>query len=111
MPFRLRIREQLCLLISFACILAIVVLAVSTWYQSRHYLEDSRKDLLGTIANVKASQISQNVGLMNDAVQSVSTRDMLQASVHDYNNGNDSDSIIEVVEVSLPKYLRFAILS
>lgn len=103
MAVRLRIREQLCLLISFACILAIVVLAVSTWFQSRHYLRQSREQILGTVANVKAAQISQNVALINDAVQSVSTRDNLQRSISDYNNGNNSEELIEDMEV---RFLR-----
>ncbi|KPI40547.1 Two-component system protein B [Cyphellophora attinorum] len=93
MKIRIRIREQLCFLIAITSLLALMVLAVSTWVQSRHYLMESRQQTLQVTANLKADQLSQDLRLFQEAVQSITTRDVLQGYVRGYDNGNTTDEL------------------
>lgn len=101
MKVRIRIREQLCLLIAITSLLALMVLALSTWFQSRHYLRQSQEQTLQVTANLKADQVAQNLRLFQDSVQFITTRDVLQAYVRSYNNGNTSQELRDALAVSV----------
>jgi heme exporter protein D len=101
MKVSIRIREQLCLLIAITSLLALMVLAVSTWVQSRHYLKESRQQTLQVTANLKADQLGQDLRLFQEAVQSITTRDSLQGYVRGYDNGNTTDELRDALAVSL----------
>ena len=101
MKIRIHIREQLCLIFAVTTLLALTVLAVSTFLQSRHYLQESREQTLQVTANLKADQIAQDLRLFQEAVQTVTTRDNLQAFVKVYDNGNTSQALRDALAVSL----------
>ena len=100
MKVRIRIREQLCLLITRTTLLALVILAVSTWVQTSQFMRSARSETLRVTANLKDTQIAQDIDLLRSSVQSVSTRDDIQYSVRDFNNGNRSEELFKSMEVS-----------
>lgn len=96
---RIRIREQLCLLITVTTLVALTILAVSTWVQTARFMRRVRSETLSVTANLKATQLAEDLVMLNDLVQSISTRDTLQDYVHQYNRGNHSDSILHSIQV------------
>lgn len=96
---RIRIREQLCLLITVTTLLALTVLAVSTWVQTAHFMRRVRSETLKVTANLKASQLAEDLTMLKDLVQSISTRDTLQLYLHEFNDGNRSDQVFESIQV------------
>ncbi|ETN41293.1 uncharacterized protein HMPREF1541_03228 [Cyphellophora europaea CBS 101466] len=93
MQIRIRIREQLCLVIAIFSLLALTILAVTTWTQSRRYMLDSRANMLQVTANLKADALAQEIALFSDSVVSISTRDKLQTYMQEYNRGNMSEEL------------------
>ena len=100
MQFRIRIREQLCLLIALTALLSLMVLSVSVWVQSHHYIMQTRAQTLEVTASLKADQLAQDIALFHDSVVSMTTREKLQAFVKDYNDGNTTESLSDDLAVS-----------
>lgn len=94
MAVRIRIREQLCLLIALTSLLSLMVLAVATWTQSHRYITQVRASALAETASMKANTLATNIAFYRDLVQSVSTRASLQSELRQYNNGNASDALL-----------------
>jgi hypothetical protein len=99
MRLRMHIRDQLCLLILITNLLALMVLAVSTWYQSVHHLRHAKAETLVVTANLKADQVAQQISLFRSSVQQISTRQVLQSYMQDFNNGNHSQELYESIKV------------
>ena len=100
MKFRIHIREQLCLLITITTFASLAILTGSVWSQVHHFMKEAREETLTVTANLKSTQISQALSLFHDSVTSITTRDLLQTYVQDYNNGNNSEENIAGIEVS-----------
>ena len=100
MRVRIRIREQLCLLITITSLLALCVLAVTTWYESHHFITQTRASTLAITANLKAAQVSEAINLYRDIVQAVSTRNAVQSALGQYNSGNVSSDILQDLQVN-----------
>ncbi|KIV88560.1 hypothetical protein PV10_08231 [Exophiala mesophila] len=98
---RIRIREQLCLLITVTTLLALTVLAVSTWVQTARFMRRVRSETLCVTASLKATQLAEELDMLKDLVQSVSTRDTLQEYVHQYSKGNHSEQVLKSIQVDL----------
>lgn len=96
---RIRIREQLCLLITVTTLVALTILAVSTWVQTARFMRRVRSETLSVTANLKATQLAEDLVMLNDLVQSISTRDTLQDYVHQYTRGNHSDQVLHSIQV------------
>jgi hypothetical protein len=109
--FRVRIREQLCLLILLVSILALVVLGVSTGVQSHRYIKGSRADTLQVTANLKADQLAQDIALFRDAVQSLTTRDLLQGYLRQFHAGNTTQELRSNLAVSVNDVSRTPLLT
>ncbi|EXJ55949.1 hypothetical protein A1O7_08880 [Cladophialophora yegresii CBS 114405] len=101
MRLRVHIRDQLCLLILLTNLLALMVLAVSTWYQSVHYLKQAKAQTLVVTANLKADQVAQQISLFRSSVQQISTRQVLQDFMRDFNNGNHSEQLFDSIKTNL----------
>ena len=99
MRIRLQIREQLCLLIAFVSLIGLLILATTTWAESRHFIQETRATTLTVTANLKAAQISQTITSSRDIVQSVSTRSLIQNLLRRYNNGDHSDNLLVDLQV------------
>lgn len=100
MQIRIRIREQLCLLIALTAILALMVLSISVWVQSHHYITRTRAQTLEVTASLKADQLAQDLDLFHDAVVSMTTRENLQTFIKAYNDGNSTDALRDGMAVS-----------
>lgn len=98
---RIHIREQLCLLILITSLLALMVLAVSTWVQSHHYLQQAREQLLQVTANLKCDQVGQILSLSEESVQSFTNKAAVQSYVSQYDNGNTSQELRDALATSL----------
>jgi osomolarity two-component system, sensor histidine kinase SLN1 len=96
---RIHIREQLCILILLTNLVALGVLAVATWFQTVHYLNGDKLDLLRTTANLKAEQVAQDISLLQTSIQSIATREELQFLLGEFNNGNSSSGLVADMEV------------
>lgn len=101
MNIRIRIREQLCLLIAITALLALMVLSVSVWVQSHHYISQTRAQTLQVTANLKANQIGQYLTILSDSVGSLATRDKLQELMEEYNSGNTTVALRTDLSVSV----------
>jgi hypothetical protein len=99
MQLRMHIRDQLCLLILITNLLALMVLAVSTWYQSVHHLRQAKWQTLMVTANLKATQVAQEISLFRTSVQQISTRSIIQNLMQDFNNGNHSQELYDSIKV------------
>jgi hypothetical protein len=96
----MHIRDQLCLLILLTNLLALMVLAVSTWYQSVQHMRQAKAQTLMVTANLKAVQIAQQISLIGASVQQISTRAPLQVCLSQFNSGNHSQAVLDGIEVS-----------
>lgn len=101
MKIRIRIREQICLLIAITALLALMVLSVSVWVQSHHYISQTRAQTLQVTANMKANQIGQYLTILSDSVGSLATRDKLQQLMEEYNDGNATGALRSDLAVSV----------
>jgi hypothetical protein len=109
--FRVRIREQLCLLILLVSILALTVLGVSMGVQSHRYIKGARADTLQITANLKADQLAQDIALFRDAVQSLTTRDLLQGYLRQFHAGNTTQELRSDLAVSVNDVSRAPLLT
>ncbi|KIW90981.1 uncharacterized protein Z519_08764 [Cladophialophora bantiana CBS 173.52] len=101
MRFRLHIREQLCLVIGMTSLLSLTILAVSIWVQTVHHLNSAKWETLMVTANLKATQVAQDISLMGTSVQSIATRDILQDLLRDFNNGNHTQDLYDAIQSNL----------
>lgn len=106
MSVRIRIREQLCLLIAVIAMMALLVLAVSVWIQSRHFMLLTRAQTLQVTASLKADQLAQDLSLFSDSVVSITTRDKLQGFLKDFNSGNTTNELRDDLAVSVLQEVR-----
>ncbi|KIY04087.1 uncharacterized protein Z520_00779 [Fonsecaea multimorphosa CBS 102226] len=101
MRVRLRIREQLCLVIGLTSLLSLTVLTVSIWTQTVHHMNSVKWETLMVTANLKATQVAQDITLMGTSVQSIATRDVLQDLLRDFNNGNHTQDLYDAIQDNL----------
>ncbi|RMD44561.1 hypothetical protein DV735_g594, partial [Chaetothyriales sp. CBS 134920] len=85
---RIRIREQLCILVAVTSLLALMVLSLSTWLESYHFVTQIRSKTLTISANLKATQVSQILQLYKDLSLSIATRNAFQRALDEYTDGN-----------------------
>lgn len=76
-----------------------MVLAVSTWYQSVHHLTQEKRQTLEVTANLKATQVAQQLSLYRTTVQQISTRQVLQSYLQDFNDGNHTEALYDSIKV------------
>ncbi|OAP62757.1 hypothetical protein AYL99_01984 [Fonsecaea erecta] len=101
MRVRLHIREQLCLVIGITSLLSLAILAVSIWVQTVNYMNDAKWETLMVTANLKATQVAQDISLMGTSVQSIATRNILQDLLRDFNNGNQTQALYNAIQDNL----------
>jgi osomolarity two-component system, sensor histidine kinase SLN1 len=92
---RIKIREQLCLLIAITSGLALMVLAVTTWTQAHEFITEVSAETLAITAGVKANSMATDISFYEDLVQAVSTRSAIQEDLGQYNNGNRSGALLD----------------
>ncbi|RMZ77011.1 hypothetical protein DV738_g4613, partial [Chaetothyriales sp. CBS 135597] len=90
---RIRIREQLCILVAVTSLLALMVLSLSTVSAPRVDHERPWLTVSKTLtisASLKATQVSQILQLYKDLSLSIATRNAFQKALDEYTNGNST---------------------
>ncbi|KAI5272956.1 putative histidine kinase HHK5p [Aureobasidium subglaciale] len=88
---RIPIREQLAGLILLAAAIGLAVISIATWYTSHNFILEIRTTRLSLTASLKAAQIASNLALIQNSVQLVSSRLVMQNALRRYNlQGNNT---------------------
>ncbi|KAI4731338.1 putative histidine kinase HHK5p [Aureobasidium sp. EXF-10728] len=88
---RIPIREQLAGLILLAAAIGLAVISIATWYTSHNFILEIRTTRLSLTASLKAAQIASNLALIQNSVQLVSSRIVMQNALKRYNlQGNNT---------------------
>ncbi|CCK72829.1 histidine kinase KNAG_0L02110 [Huiozyma naganishii CBS 8797] len=91
-PYRVGIRAQLTMLVSIVAIISLVILAVTTGVYFTSNYKNLRSDRLYIAAQLKSSQIDQNLNYLYYQCYWVASRDTLQTGLANYVAGNKSDA-------------------
>lgn len=101
-PYRVSLRMQLTALVSIVAIISLVILAITTGVYFTSNFKNLRSDRLYIAAQLKSSQIDQNLNYLYYQCYYVASRDTLQASLANYVAGNkteenwvDTQSVVE----------------
>ncbi|THW29015.1 putative histidine kinase HHK5p [Aureobasidium pullulans] len=87
---RIPIREQLAGLILLAAAIGLAVISIATWYTSHNFILEIRTTRLSLTASLKAAQIASNLALIQNSVQLVSSRIVMQNALRRYNLQNNN---------------------
>jgi len=88
---RIPIREQLAGLILLAAAIGLAVISIATWYTSHNFILEIRTTRLSLTASLKAAQIASNLALIQNSVQLVASRLVMQNALKRYNaQGNNT---------------------
>ncbi|KAG9700700.1 putative histidine kinase HHK5p, partial [Aureobasidium melanogenum] len=88
---RIPIREQLAGLILLAAAIGLAVISIATWYTNHNFVLEIRTTRLSLTASLKAAQIASNLALIQNSVQLVSSRIVMQSALKRYNlQGNNT---------------------
>ncbi|KAG0138013.1 hypothetical protein HOY82DRAFT_575600 [Tuber indicum] len=87
---RIRIREQLSLLVALTALIAVGVLAVVTWVHNYRLVREVRSSRFSLTASLKSIQVTQSIALLHNTVYAISTRAILQSSLRRYQRGNNT---------------------
>ncbi|KAI5843914.1 hypothetical protein DFP73DRAFT_478292 [Morchella snyderi] len=87
---RIRIREQLSMLVAVTALVAVGVLAIVTWVHNYRLVLDVRSSRFSLTASLKAIQVAQSLTLLHNTVYAISTRAILQSALRRYQQGNNT---------------------
>lgn len=104
-PFKVGIRTQLIALVCVVALLSLVILAVTTGVYFTANYKSLRADRLHVAAQLKSSQIDQNLNYLYYQCYWLSTRDTLQDSLIRYRAGNTTKENWSEAEIVLEKFL------
>ncbi|KAJ9648252.1 Histidine kinase osmosensor [Coniosporium tulheliwenetii] len=103
---RIPIREQLGALVLFASLVGLAVISVATWLTNRSFVLDVRSTRLELIASLKASSIQSTIIFMQSSVRSAASRVMIQSSLREFYEGNNTDQNWARAEADLAAVLN-----
>ncbi|KAI9891982.1 MAG: Histidine kinase [Vezdaea aestivalis] len=89
---RIPIREQLGLLVLVTSLMALAVVAITTWVNNYNFVVGIRSSSLALTASLKAAQLSSNLLVMQSLVVSISTRVLIGNALLRYTQGNNTDA-------------------
>ncbi|TKX20613.1 two-component system protein B [Elsinoe australis] len=90
---RIPIREQLAALLLLASLVGLGVISIATWFTNYNFVLGVRSTRLSISASLKASQLSSNLALLENSVQFVASRIVVQEALQNYNdNGDNSET-------------------
>ncbi|KAL7266942.1 Histidine kinase osmosensor [Rhizina undulata] len=88
---RIRIREQLSLLVALTALTAVGTLAIVTWFNNYQLVLEARSSRFSLTASLKSAQVAQGVALLHNTVYAISTRPTLQNALQRYRtHGNNT---------------------
>lgn len=101
-PYRVSLRAQLTALVSVVAIISLVILAITTGVYFTSNFKNLRADRLYIVAQLKSSQIDQNLNYLYYQCYYVASRDTVQNTLANYVAGNktrenwvDTQSVLE----------------
>ncbi|WPH00449.1 Hypothetical protein R9X50_00327800 [Acrodontium crateriforme] len=90
---RIPIREQLTGIIFLTSLICLGVVSIATWVTERSFTLNVRSSRLTLTASLKAAQLTSNLNLMQNSVNFVTTRILIQRALSRYNhNGNNTQA-------------------
>ena len=102
---KIGIRTQLILLVAFASLFSLLILAIVCGVYFSDNLSDLRAERLEVISQLKNSQVSQAVNYIFYQVYWLTTRDAITQPLTSFKAGNNSESIFQDAQVSLDQFL------
>lgn len=91
-PFRISIRTQLTALVSLVALVSLIILAVTTGVYFTSNYKSLRSERLYVAAQLKSSQIDQNLNYLYYQCYWLSSQSTLQTSLANYVSGNKTDA-------------------
>ncbi|KAG9234879.1 histidine kinase-group VI protein [Amylocarpus encephaloides] len=89
---RIGIREQFAAVVLFTALVPLMVLSIATWINNHDFVTGLTSQQLALTANLKASQISSDLLLIQSTCNSITTRVLIQNALRNYYRGNTSES-------------------
>ncbi|KAM0281597.1 hypothetical protein ACHAQH_003466 [Verticillium albo-atrum] len=111
MGVRIAIREQLALLVVLAVLVALMILSVPVWIYVNSFVIDVEGNQLALTASLKASRISSELELVQTNCLTISSRLLIQRSIYDFYNGNQTDDNWGIAKADLESALAVGSLS
>lgn len=103
--FKIGIRSQLLLLVTFASLFSLFILAVVCGVYFSNNLTDLRADRLEVISQLKTSQVTQAVNYLIYQVYWMTTKDAITNPLTSSRAGNNSELVFLEAQVSLDQFL------
>ncbi|OHW94880.1 osomolarity two-component sensor histidine kinase sln1 [Colletotrichum incanum] len=91
MGVRVAIREQLAFLVVVAVLVALMILSVPVWIYVNKFVTQVEGRELALTASLKASRISAELELVQTSIITISSRILIQNSLFNFYDGNDTD--------------------
>ena len=104
-PFRIGIRAQLTALVSIVACLSLIILAVTTGVYFTSNYKNLRSDRLYIAAQLKSSQLDQNLNYLYYQCYWLASRDTLQNALASYVAGNKTEENWEESTNVIQKFL------
>ncbi|KAK5774113.1 histidine kinase PWA37_001122 [Arxiozyma heterogenica] len=104
-PYRVSLRAQLTVLVSIVAIVSLVILAITTGVYFTDNFKNLESDRLYIAAQLKSSQIDQNLNYLYYQCYYVASRDTLQTSLTNYVAGNNTEANWVDTQSILEKFL------
>lgn len=102
---KIGIRTQLILLVTFACLFALIILAIVCGVYFSHNLTNLRAERLEVISQLKSSQVTQSIDYLFYQVYYLTTRDTITTPLTSYRAGNNSQAVFDVAQSSLDQFV------
>ncbi|KAM9907882.1 hypothetical protein OXX79_000690 [Metschnikowia pulcherrima] len=102
---KIGIRPQLIILVCFASLFSLLILAVVIGVYVSNVVSNLRADRLSVIAELKGTQISQSLQFIYYQVSWLSQKDTITTPLSSYRAGNYSQSVFSSAQQSLDQFL------
>lgn len=103
--FKIGIRSQLLLLVTFASLFSLFILAVVCGVYFSNNLTDLRADRLEVISQLKTSQVTQAINYLIYQIYWMTTKDAITTPLSTSRAGNNSELVFLEAQVSLDQFL------
>ncbi|CDO91689.1 unnamed protein product [Kluyveromyces dobzhanskii CBS 2104] len=104
-PFNIGLQTQLIVVVCSICVLSLIIITVTTGVYFTTNYKSVRAERLQVAAQLKSSQVDQNLNYLYYQIYWLSTRDTLQDALVNYRAGNSSKDNWNSAEDSLEKFL------
>ncbi|EGV60209.1 Histidine kinase osmosensor [Yamadazyma tenuis] len=99
------IRTQLIVLVTFACLFSLLILAVVCGVYFSNNLSDLRAERLEVISQLKTSQVTQALDYLLYQIYWLTTRDAITTPLSSYKAGNNSNTVFDQAQDTLDQFV------